>query len=61
IEQAVVSTLIAAKIANEPLTENGLHATFRQIVPLSRTMKEQVSQIRQWAFDRAVRASPKKL
>jgi hypothetical protein len=26
-------------------------------VPLSRTMKEQISHIRGWAFERAVRAS----
>jgi hypothetical protein len=27
------------------------------MVPLSRTMKEQVDHIRRWAFERAVRAS----
>ena len=30
-------------------------------VPLSRTMKEQISHIRGWAFERAVRASPQSL
>ena len=29
-------------------------------VPLSKTMKEQISHIRGWAFERAVRASPPK-
>jgi hypothetical protein len=29
-------------------------------VPLSRTMKEQISHIRGWAFERALRASPSK-
>ena len=29
-----------------------------KIVPLSRTMKEQIIHIRSWAFERAVRASP---
>jgi hypothetical protein len=29
------------------------------IVPLSRTMKEQINHIRSWAFERAVRASPR--
>ena len=29
-----------------------------KIVPLSRTMKEQINHIRGWAFERAVRASP---
>jgi hypothetical protein len=28
-------------------------------VPLSKTMKEQVDHIRSWAYDRAVRASPR--
>jgi len=28
-------------------------------MPLSKTMKEQVDHIRSWAFDRAVRASPR--
>jgi hypothetical protein len=27
------------------------------IVPLSRTMKEQINHIRDWAFERAVKAS----
>jgi len=27
------------------------------IVPLSRTMKEQINHIRSWAFERAMRAS----
>ena len=35
-----------------------LNATAR-VVPLSKTMKEQVEHIRNWAFDRAVRASPR--
>ena len=30
-----------------------------KIVPLSRTMKEQVEAIRAWALDRAVRTSPR--
>ena len=29
-----------------------------KIVPLSRTMKEQIIHIRGWAFERAVSASP---
>jgi ATP-dependent 26S proteasome regulatory subunit len=61
IEQAVISSIIAAKIANELVSDNALHNTLRQIVPLSRTMKEQVTHIRSWASDRAVRATPKRL
>ena len=30
------------------------------MVPLSRTMKEQINHIRGWAFERAIRASPQK-
>jgi hypothetical protein len=29
------------------------------IVPLSRAMTEQINHIRSWAFERAVRASPR--
>jgi hypothetical protein len=29
------------------------------IVPLSRTMKEQINHIRGWAFERVVRATPR--
>jgi hypothetical protein len=28
-------------------------------VPLSRTMKEQIAHIRNWGFERAVRATPR--
>ena len=60
IEQAVVTSLIAARLANEPLTDKHLVSSLQQFVPLSRTMKEQVGSIRSWAFDRALRASAKK-
>jgi SpoVK/Ycf46/Vps4 family AAA+-type ATPase len=61
IEQAVVAALIAARLANETVTEKYLYPALRQIVPLSMTMKEQVSHIRSWAFDRALRASSRKM
>jgi SpoVK/Ycf46/Vps4 family AAA+-type ATPase len=61
IEQAVVAALIAARIANEPISDKFLYPALRQIVPLSRTMKEQVSHIRSWAYDRAIRASSRKM
>ena len=60
IEQVVVTSLIAARLANEPLTDEHLYRSMRQIVPLSKTMKEQVGALRAWAFDRALRASAKK-
>ncbi len=60
IEQAVVSSLIAARVANETLTDEHLWPLLRQFVPLSKTMKEQVGAIRSWAFDRALRATARK-
>ena len=60
IEQAVVSSLIAAGVANEPLTDEHLWPLLRQFVPLSKTMKEQVGAIRSWAFDRALRGTARK-
>lgn len=59
IEQFVVSALTAARLDNQPLTDVYLYEGLKEIVPLSRTMKEQVASIRGWAFERAVRASSK--
>jgi AAA+ superfamily predicted ATPase len=60
IEQCVISALIAAQLAGQPCSDKFMLPALREIVPLSRTMKEQVSQIRSWAFDRAIRASAKR-
>lgn len=60
IEQCVVSAVTKSVLTSQPLTEKDLVATAVKIVPLSRTMKEQISHIRGWAFERAVRASPQK-
>lgn len=58
VEQCVVSALTAARLAERAVNDDDLlHAT-GSIVPLSKTMKEQVDHIRNWARDRAVRASP---
>jgi len=32
-----------------------------KLVPLSRTMKEQINHIRGWAFERAIRATPQNI
>jgi hypothetical protein len=40
------------------VTEHDLVGIAAKLVPLSRTMKEQINHIRGWAFERAVRASP---
>jgi hypothetical protein len=57
IEQCVVSALTKARLADRKITEQDLILTAVRIVPLSRTMKEQINHIRGWAFERAVRAS----
>jgi AAA+ superfamily predicted ATPase len=58
IEQCVVSAMTRARLADRELTEDDLiDATFGA-VPLASAMKEQINHIRQWAFQRAVRASP---
>jgi hypothetical protein len=59
IEQCVVSALTTARLQDRDLTSNDLLDATAGIVPLSKTMKEQVDLIRNWAFDRAVRASPR--
>jgi AAA+ superfamily predicted ATPase len=60
IEQCVVSAVTKSVLSGQALTEKDLISTAVKIVPLSRTMKEQISHIRGWAFERAVRASPQK-
>jgi SpoVK/Ycf46/Vps4 family AAA+-type ATPase len=59
IEQCVVSALTTAHLQDRELTETDLFNATGNVVPLSKTMKEQVEHIRHWAFDRAVRASPR--
>jgi SpoVK/Ycf46/Vps4 family AAA+-type ATPase len=59
IEQCVVSALTTAHLQDRELTETDLFDATGNVVPLSKTMKEQVEHIRKWAFDRAVRASPR--
>jgi hypothetical protein len=41
------------------LTFEELHRAASNVIPLSKTMREQVEHIRSWAYDRAVRASPR--
>ncbi len=57
IEQCVVSALTAARLADREIAEQDLMKIAASIVPLSRTMKEQINHIRDWAFERAVKAS----
>ena len=59
IEQCVVSALTSARLQERQLRDEDLFNATANVVPLSKTMKEQVDHIRKWAFDRAVRASPR--
>jgi len=59
IEQCVVSALTNARLQERELSDTDLLDATANVVPLSKTMKEQVDLIRSWAFDRAVRASPR--
>jgi SpoVK/Ycf46/Vps4 family AAA+-type ATPase len=57
IEQAIISALYDAFDARAPLSEAHLRESLRQNVPLSRTMAEEIAQLRQWAVHRARAAS----
>jgi SpoVK/Ycf46/Vps4 family AAA+-type ATPase len=59
IEQCVVAAITTVRIENRSLTFEDLHRAAQNIIPLSKTMREQVDHIRSWAFERAVRASPR--
>ena len=57
VEQCVISALTQARLEERELTGDDLVQVAVKIVPLSRTMKEQILHIRNWAFERAVKAS----
>jgi SpoVK/Ycf46/Vps4 family AAA+-type ATPase len=59
IEQCVVSALSAARLDDRGLGDADLQKAVISVVPLSKTMREQVEHIRTWAQSRAVRASPR--
>jgi SpoVK/Ycf46/Vps4 family AAA+-type ATPase len=58
IEQCVVSAITKARLADRELSDQDLIGVAVRTVPLSRTMKEQINNIRGWAFERAIRATP---
>jgi AAA+ superfamily predicted ATPase len=58
VEQCVISAITKARLADRDVTEQDLISVAVKLVPLSRTMKEQITHIRSWAFERAIRASP---
>lgn len=57
IEQCTVSAITRARLEDRPLKFDDLMRIAARIVPLSKTMKEQVDHIRSWARDRAAPAS----
>lgn len=57
IEQAVVSARIEALHEGVPMTMDHLVTAVGQIVPLSKTMEDQIKAIKAWAYDRALPAS----
>lgn len=59
IEQCVISALTQVRLQNKLVTFEDLHQAALGVIPLSKTMREQVDHIRSWAYDRAVRASPR--
>ena len=59
IEQCVIAAVTKARLEDRAVTEQDLVNIAAKQVPLSRTMKEQINHIRNWAFERAVRASPR--
>lgn len=61
VEQCVVSALTKARLEDRELTEDDLIGVAARLVPLSRTMNEQIDHISRWAFERAVRASPRRI
>ena len=57
IEQAVVSARVEAYHESRKFNREDLSKSLASIVPLSKTMEEQIKQIRSWAHERALNAS----
>ncbi len=57
IEQGVISAIFESTSSKRELTEHILANALRNIVPLSRTMRERIEKIEAWARDRAMKAS----
>ncbi|MBM3299871.1 MAG: AAA family ATPase [Deltaproteobacteria bacterium] len=57
IEQGVISAIFEASSNKGETTEHTLANCLRNIVPLSRTMRERIQKIEAWARDRAMKAS----
>ncbi|MCL4246453.1 MAG: AAA family ATPase, partial [Candidatus Dadabacteria bacterium] len=57
IEQAVISALFESFSHEKELTDRELIIAASSIVPLSTTMREEISKLERWASNRAVKAS----
>lgn len=57
IEQGVIAAIFEATSNKVELSEHILANSLRNIVPLSRTMRERIQKIEAWARDRAMKAS----
>ncbi len=61
IEQGVISAIFESSSQGLEVTEHILANCLRNIVPLSRTMRERIQKIEAWARDRAMKASQETL
>jgi SpoVK/Ycf46/Vps4 family AAA+-type ATPase len=57
VEQCVISAITKARLAQRDVAFDDLLRSAARIVPLSKTMKEKVDYLRNWARDRAASAS----
>jgi SpoVK/Ycf46/Vps4 family AAA+-type ATPase len=57
IEQGVIQAIFESSSQNSEMSEHVLANALRNIVPLSRTMRERIQKIEAWARDRAMKAS----
>ena len=57
IEQAVIQARVTGAAKGREVSQNDLLAAFGKIIPLSRTMEEQLKEIRSWARTRALPAT----
>jgi ATP-dependent 26S proteasome regulatory subunit len=53
IEEAIISSMFDAFYDKQDLTSERLQNSLRQTVPLSRTMREDIEELRQWSVGRA--------
>ncbi|MBI4677523.1 MAG: AAA family ATPase [Elusimicrobia bacterium] len=60
IEQAVIAARVESHQAGRAMTQNDIMRQTDSMVPLSKTMAEQVKEIRDWAFNRATPATAKR-